>query len=405
MPNFPTTLTLAALALTGLAALSSPLSGQTAPAPAPAPGAPAAVPPAIANRPTRPPAVDFAPLPEIHAPIPNTLPGLLGKPLKWVSTAPLVVPQNDDTHFLFSIKDPTVAFINGNWEIYATANMVMGPQAAPLVQPGAARPARGGTFNMVHLSFEDWKDAPNAKLFYMDNAGFTGYKCAPELFYFAPHNKWYFTFQTQAPAFSTSVTPGDPNSWTKPENFFADDLYRQYMPRLPIDYHFIGDGQHMYMFFTGDDGNFYRSRTTYAEFPKGFSKPVVAMRGTRNTVFEASITYKIKGTDKYLTIVEALGRYYRAYVADTLDGEWYPIEGFDTMEKPFAGKANVTFDPGVEPWSVQVSHGELILDSNDERMILDPNNLMFLYQGISEADNKGDYGALHYKLGLLRAVK
>ena len=88
-------------------------------------------------------------------------------------------------------------------------------------------------------------------------------------------------------------------------------------------------------------------------------------------MFEASITYKIKGTDKYLTIVEALGnRYYRAYVADKLDGEWYPIEGFDTMEKPFAGKANVTFESGVEPWSVQVSHGELILDSNDERMIL-----------------------------------
>ena len=402
MPSFLKIRPLAALALTGLAALSSPLPAHTAPAPAPQ----AVVPPAIGNRPAPPPPVDFGPLPEIHAAISNTLPGLLGKPLKWVSTAPLVVPQHDDTHFLFSVKDPTVAFIDGKWEIYATANMVMGAQAAPLVQPGAARPARGGTFNMVHLSFKEWKDAPQAKLFYMDNAGFTGYKCAPELFYFAPHKKWYLTFQTQAPAFSTSVTPGDPTSWTKPENFFADDLYRQYMPRLPIDYHFIGDGQYMYMFFTGDDGNFYRSRTTYAEFPKGFSKPVVAMRGTRNTVFEASITYRIKGTDKYLTIVEALGnRYYRAYVADKLDGEWYPIEGFDTMEKPFAGKANVTFESGVEPWSVQVSHGELILDSNDERMILDPNNLLFLYQGISEADNKGDYGALHYKLGLLRAVK
>ena len=29
------------------------------------------------------------------------------------------------------------------------------------------------------------------------------------------------------------------------------------MPRLPIDYHCIGDGEHMYLFFTGDDGNFY----------------------------------------------------------------------------------------------------------------------------------------------------
>ncbi len=401
----------ALVALIGAATLSVQVSAQSTPsAPTPAPATTPATPAPPGSggggRRGGPPPVDFGPLPEIHAAVPNTLPGLLGKPLKWVSTAPLVVPQHDDTHFLFSIKDPTVAFIDGEWEIYATANMVMGPQAAPLSQPGAARPARGGTWNMVHLSFADWKDAPNQKLFYMDNAGLTGYKCAPELFYFTPQKKWYYTFQTQAPAFCTSETPGDPKSWTKPENFFAADLYRQYMPRLPIDYHFIGDGEHMYMFFTGDDGNFYRSRTTYAEFPKGFVKPVVAMRGTRNTVFEASSTYKIKGTDKYLTIVEALGiRYYRAYVADKLDGEWYPIEGFDTIEKPFAGKANVSFEPGVEPWSIQVSHGELIRESNDERMILDPNSLVFLYQGIGEADNKGDYGALHYKLGLLRAEK
>jgi hypothetical protein len=419
-PNFSLmssfqTRALLALLLGGSAAFSLPVWAQpAAPAPAgsaapavnatPPAGAPAGAPAAAggARRGARPP-VDLGPLPDIHDPVPNTLPGLLGKPIKWKSTGPLVVPQNDDTHFLFSIKDPTVAFIDGKWEVYATANMIMGPQAAALNQPGAERPARGGTWNMVHLSFKDWKDAPNQKLFYMDTAGFTGYKCAPELFYFTPQKKWYLTYQTQPPAFATSETPGDPKSWTKSEPFFAPGTP---LPNLPIDYHFIGDGQYMYMFFTGDDGNFYRSRTTYADFPKGFSNPVVAMRGTRNTVFEASITYKIKGTEKYLTLVEALGvRYYRAYVADKLDGEWYPVEGFDTIEKPFAGKANVTFEDGVTPWSVQVSHGELVRESNDERMILDPNNLVFLYQGISAEDNKGDYGALPYKLGLLRAEK
>ena len=118
-------------------------------------------------------------------------------------------------------------------------------------------------------------------------------------------------------------------------------------------------------------------------------------------MFEAGFTYKIKGVDKYLTCVEALGagRYYRAYVADKLDGEWYPVEGFDTADHPFAGKANMTFEDGVTPWSGQVSHGEMIREVNDERMVLDPNNLMFLYQGISDADNRGDYGRLSYKLG------
>ena len=399
MSNPAKILVLLAVALTGLAALPARILAQPAAAPAssasPAAAAPTAAPtttpPATPAARRGPPPVDLGPLPDVHAAIPNTLPGLLGKPLKWVSTAPLVVPVNDGTHTLESIKDPTIAFIDGKWEIYATAHMTS--------------PTSKNTFNMVHLSFADWKDAPKAPLFYMDNnPNFTGYKCAPELFYFPPQKKWYFTFQTQPPVFCTSATPGDPNSWTKPEPFFAPGTP---MPRLPIDYHFIGDGQHMYMFFTGDDGNFYRSRTTYAEFPKGFSQPVVAMRGTRNTVFEASFTYKIKGTEKYLTLVEALGagRYYRAYVADKLDGEWFPVEGFDTPETPFAGKANIAFEPGVAPWSGQVSHGELVRETNDERMMLDPNNLLFLYQGIGDAENKGDYGALPYKLGLLRAVR
>jgi hypothetical protein len=81
------------------------------------------------------------------------------------------------------------------------------------------------------------------------------------------------------------------------------------------------------------------------------------------------------------------------------------VQGFDTKEQPFAGKANISFEDGVEPWSGQVSHGEMIRETNDERMVLDPDNLLFLYQGIGDAENKGNYGALPYKLGLLRATK
>jgi enterochelin esterase-like enzyme len=355
---------------------------------------------------------DLGPLPDIHPPVPNTLPGLLGKPLQWQSTGALVAPQNDPTHFLYSVKDPTVFRYKDKWHVYATAFMVSGSAAAELMRPGASAPAPGGRrpdnrggWSMVYLSFADWKDAPKARLFYMDTVpGFGGYKCAPEVFYFTPQKKWYYIFQTQPPAYCTSETPDDPKYWTSPQPFFAPGTP---MPRLPIDYHCIGDGEHMYLFFTGDDGNFYRSRTAYAEFPKGFSNPVIAMRGTRDTVFEGSFTYKIKGTDKYLTCVEAMSpkRYFRAYVAGKLDGEWYPVEGLDTYEKPFAGSNNVTFAQGVEPWSGQVSHGEMVRDGNDERMILDPNNLLFLYQGISDEDHRGDYGRLPYKLGLLRAVK
>ena len=57
------------------------------------------------------------------------------------------------------------------------------------------------------------------------------------------------------------------------------------------------------------------------------------------------MTYKIKGTSKYLTLVEAIGpaRYYRAWIADRLDGEWRKFDGANTWETPFAGMNNVTF--------------------------------------------------------------
>jgi len=416
--SIPASLALGSLLAGTALTLSAAADGGASPAASSAaiatPATPAAVSnpaPAAAPREGRRGGPDLGPLPEIHAPVPNTLPGLLGKRLRWKSSGVLVRPQNDPTHFLYSVKDPTIFRYRDKWHVYATAFMVSGPAAAALLNPGANSPAAGprrgggGGWSMVYLSFADWKDAPNAKLFYMDTVpGFDGYKCAPEVFFFAPQKKWYLIFQTQRPAYCTSETPDDPKSWTAPQPFFTPDIRT---PNLPIDYHCIGDGEHMYLFFTGDDGNFYRSKTSYAEFPKGFSNPVVAMRGTRNTVFEGSFTYKIKGTDKYLTCVEALAptRFYRAYVADRLDGEWYPVEGLDTFEQPFAGIRNMTFEEGVEPWSDQVSHGEMVREGNDERMILDPDNLLFLYQGIANAENRGDYGRLPYKLGLLRAVK
>jgi hypothetical protein len=99
---------------------------------------------------------DLGPLPEIRAPFPNTLPSLLGKPLKWKSTGVLVAPQNDPTHFLYSVKDPTVFKYQDKWHVYATAFMVSGPAAAALLNPDADQPAAGerrggrGGWSMVH---------------------------------------------------------------------------------------------------------------------------------------------------------------------------------------------------------------------------------------------------------------
>ncbi|MBZ0258929.1 hypothetical protein K8I31_22900, partial [bacterium] len=210
-------------------------------------------------------------------------------PLKWTSSDILVKPISDETHSIVSVKDPTVVHYNGLWHIYATAYST------------SAR-----TWNMVYLNFKDWSEAGDAELYYMDqNPNLRGYHCAPNLFYFSPQKKWYLIFQSQQPQYTTTDDISKPDSWGKPQDFF--DGKPDGAPGLWIDYWVICDDTHAYLFFTGDNGRMYRSRTTIEDFPKGMSNPEVVIEGERFDVFEGSMTYKIKGVDMYLTLVEAIG--------------------------------------------------------------------------------------------------
>jgi hypothetical protein len=305
-------------------------------------------------------------------------------PFKWKSSGVLIKPVSDEAHQIVSVKDPTVVYYDDTWHVYATtAN-------------------NRGNWSMVYLSFKDWSEAASAKPYYIDqNPGLRGYHCAPQVFYFRPHKKWYLIYQSQHPQYSTTDDISKPETWTEPENFFASRP--QGMPRLPIDYWVICDDTHAYLFFTGDNGRLYRSRTKIEDFPNGMTNPETIIEETRETLFEGSMTYKIKGTDMYLTLVEGLGpsRYYRAYTSDQLDGKWTPVREANSYEKPFAGINNVTFEEGVDPWTRDISHGELIRDGYDETLTIDPMNLQVLYQGRDPASG-GQYHSLPYQLGLLK---
>ncbi len=90
----------------------------------------------------------------------------------------------------------------------------------------------------------------------------------------------------------------------------------------------ICDDNNCYLFFTDDAGHYYRGQTTVASFPNGFGTPVVVLRDDANPtrIFEASNVYKLTGTNKYIALIEAFdagsnyARYYRSWIADTLDG-------------------------------------------------------------------------------------
>ena len=120
-------------------------------------------------------------------------------------------------------------------------------------------------------------------------------------------------------------------------------------------------------------------------------------------IFEASHTYRLKGLDKYVTLVEAQNghgwRYYKAYVADRLDGAWRPLAA--GRDDAFASMQNVT--PRADRWTDVISHGELLRSGYDERLEADPANLRMVFQGVLDKDRQGKaYGQIPGDSGSLR---
>jgi hypothetical protein len=302
---------------------------------------------------------------------------------QWKSSGPLidVGPGRDAADPLVSIKDPTIVFHQGRWHVFATVRL------------------KSGKVDIEYLNFADWSQANAAPRHIL--AMHDQYYCAPQVFYFTPHRKWYLVYQLAertrkppfGPCFSTSDNLADPKSWTKPQPMVTN------VPDKPkwIDFWVICDADKAHLFYTSNDGNLWRRETKKSDFPSGWSEQQLALRAD---IFEASHTYKLKGRSQYLTIVEAQGngrRYYKAYLADRLDGAWRGLA--DTLAKPFAAPGNVRQEA---EWTTNISHGELIRAGVDEMMEVDPAHLRFLFQGASDSEYRGrSYGSIPWRLGLL----
>jgi hypothetical protein len=259
----------------------------------------------------------------------------------------------------------------------------------------------------VYLNFGEFSEANRAQRHILPCHA--GYFCAPQVFYFTPHKKWYLICQAAdetwgepayRPAFSTTTDIDDPNSWSK-----LQALYDKPPEGVKawLDFWVICDDAKAYLFYTSLDGKMWRAETPLASFPGGWSTPQVCLTGD---IFEASHTYRLKGLNKYLTLVEAQNghgwRYYKAYTADRLDGQWQPLAA--DKDSAFASMRNVT--PKGNRWTDVVSHGELLRSGRDERLDVDPSNLRLLFQGVADRDRQGkSYGEIPWRLGLLEPVE
>ena len=167
----------------------------------------------------------------------------------------------------------------------------------------------------------------------------------------------------------------------------------------------ICDPASCHLFFTNNQGHWYKSKTSIDQFPNGFGDPVVVMQDANaGRIFEATNVYKMNGTNQYLAIIEAFDqtsnnhRYFRSWIADSLEGPWLPWQASGSY--PFAGERNVTFEG--TPWTHDISHGEAIRAGHDETLAIDPCGLRYLYQGADPtAETGGDYNKIPWRLGLI----
>jgi hypothetical protein len=320
----------------------------------------------------------------------RTLWAELKAPFAWTLSPPLISPATRQENPCISVKDPTVVFADGRWHVFMTVRCEQPPVC------------------MEYLSFEKWEDADKAPRHALN--WYDRYFCAPQVFYFRPHKKWYLVYQVGEPSRNLKLQPGyattgnigDPKSWS-PGKLFFPEIDPKGVSRW-IDFWVICDDKRAYLFFTSNNGSMWRMWTPIEKFPEGFDHCELALKAN---IFEAAHTYRLAGPqEKYLTVIEAEGkqgrRYYKAYTADRLDGAWQPLA--DTEDRPFAGAVNVRQpDP---PWADNISHGELLRAGSDETLTVDPANLKFLIQGVNNnaKGNKG-YGGIPWRLGLLTLEK
>mgnify|MGYP003635093965 FL=1 len=308
---------------------------------------------------------------------------------QWQSSGPLIAPSGEGEPALSGLKDPTVVYFNGAYHVFMTT---AGPEG----------------WHMAYTRFTDWSEAPTATVVSLKPSGIgPGYRAAPQVFYFAPQKLWYMVYQSGPPFYSTTADIEDPMSWSAPRPFFAEtpDVIKSATGEAAwLDFWVICDDDTCHLFNTDDHGNLFRSQTPIDRFPEGFSDTRIVMSGPRDDLFEASMHYRIAGTDTYLTVVEAIGpqgRYFRSWTSDRLDGEWQPLA--DSAFRSFAGADNVIFDGPA--WSEGVSHGELIRSGYDQTLSIDPcTPLRFLYQGLAAHAPDTDYINLPYRLALLTAT-
>mgnify|MGYP002362692673 CR=1 FL=1 len=262
------------------------------------------------------------------------------------------------------LVDPCIVRHEDRWHIFASAN--------------------GGT---VWTSTRDFAKRPIASEVIKLPVG----SCfVPQVFFHRPQSRWHLIgmmpdktgrYPKMAPCLCTNADITNPKGWSPPEVLDVPPPLDEAKPvKQWIDFWVICDDVKAHLFVTSDGGRLWRSETTLANYPHGWSQPVIALRG--DFIYAPHVyRHNVSGRESYLLTLTARAadghHYQQSYTAAKLDAEWQPAAA--TADKPFAGLANVLVEDA--RWSGDLSHGEPVRSSNDERMILEADFKHFIFHG------------------------
>jgi Glycosyl hydrolase family 62 len=303
----------------------------------------------------------------------------------WRLDAPLLNLAASDGGKPVQLFDPVAVFADGMWHVFGG-----GPQYFALkeLKPGSVVP------RSVKMSAE--------KLF------------VPQVFFFRPTKQWQMIGQIpdttgrypkSAPVLSTSARIDDPQGWSQPIVLDVPPPEDAEPIKNWMDFHIICDDTKAHLFATSS-GKLWRSETKIADYPKGWSKPVVALAGD---FIYASHTYRqdtTNGQPRYWLNITGVSvdattkqrrQYQQSYIADHIEGPWRTEAA--TWDKPFAGPTNIRFTD--DRWHGDLVHGEPLRLGNDERLILERDITGFIFHGHLRDATTGRMADKSESVGLL----
>ncbi|MBI4941833.1 MAG: glycoside hydrolase [Actinobacteria bacterium] len=342
-----------------------PPAQSTTPSPVPSPSGPPSVPATVTSAPAPSPSAT-----RTGTPAPRATDLLAG--LRWSAGEPVTARVPDAGGRVRGIKDPTAVFHDGRWHVFATA-------------------ATQDSFELVYLSFTDWSQAASAKPYYLGRSAIgSGYRAAPQVFWFAPQKLWYLVYQTGNASYSTNPDITDPAGWSAPRTFYPSvpsTISRNLGDGFWVDMWVICDASTCSLFSSDNNGRVYRSQTPIGRFPGGMSEPVVALRSAPGQFLDAANVYRLDGTGTYLLVAQQFDTAGRSrltsWTATSLAGTWRPVAG-----GPFAGASNVAF--GSSPWTDSIGQGDVLRRDPDQTLTVAGCGLRYLYAAKDPAAGRAE---------------